>query len=82
MSNICNPYSAILKIADGNSFEEISQQIECRPGGESSWTQAIGGVFALLSSEKLVINTDAKARIRNELEKLDRQIELQAMRSC
>jgi len=78
MANVCNPYGAILMIADGSSFDEISGQIECRPGGEPSWTQAIGGVFALLSSEKLIINKTSKLRIQEELEKLDRFIELQA----
>lgn len=78
MANISNPYGAILMIADGSSFAEISSQIECRPGSEPSWTQAIGGVFALLSSEKLIINKTSKNRIREELEKLDRFIDLQA----
>lgn len=73
-----NPYNAILKISDGSSFDELASQIECQPGCEPSWTQAIGGVFALLSSEKLIINKTSKIRIQEELEKLDRFIELQA----
>lgn len=73
-STICNPYGAILKIADGQSFDEIAQHIECRPGAEASWTQAIGGACALLASEKLVINRESKERIREQLEKLDKAI--------